>query len=159
MLAKCCCCVPLRTGSFILGVLGILSGIVTLISSGGHWFYIVDAIFYLIAYGALLLGALKYNPQLVLINLVITALAIAIGIVFGIVAIAFVTAFVPDLKNNCATMHDELNELHINCDQFKAATIGTTAAVFFVASGFNVYFWICNMSYYKELKSGGGNLH
>ena len=158
MLANCCCCVPLRTGSIILGVVGILGGIVTLVSSGGHWFYIVDSIFYVIAYGALLLGALKYNQKLVLLNLVLSALGVAMGIIFGIVAICFVTAFVPELKNNCSTIQDQLIRTHITCEQFKGATIGTTAAVFFIASGLNMYFWICNMSFYKELKAAGGRL-
>ena len=96
MLSKCCCCVPLRTGSIILAILGIIGGIITLVSAGGQWVYIVNAIFNLIAYGALLLGALRSNDRAVLVNLVFTGLAIAMGIVFGIIVIASITTIVPE---------------------------------------------------------------
>ena len=157
MLANCCCCVPLRTGSIILGVFGIVGSIVSLIASDGYWFYIIDSIFYLLAYGALLLGAIKYSQRLVLVNLVLTALVVFIGIVFGIGSIAFLSDFQPELKNSCATIQDELINTGMTCDEVRASAIGTTCALFFIASGLDVYFWICTMSFYKQLKTVGGN--
>ena len=154
MLSKCCCCVPLRTGSIILAILGIIGGIITLVSAGGQWVYIVNAIFNLIAYGALLLGALRSNDRAVLVNLVFTGLAIAMGIVFGIIVIASITTIVPEFHNNCAAMASQIKQQNITCDQLKAATTGITAAVLFIGSALNTYFWICNYSFYLELKSG-----
>ena len=157
MLENCCCCVSLRTRSIILGVFGIVGAIVSLIASGGHWFYITDSIFYLLAYGALLLGAIKCSPRLIFVNLVLTALEVFIGIVFGIGSIAIMNDFQPELKSYCATIEDESIKTGMTCDEVRVAAIGNTCALFFVASGLNVYFWICSMSFYKQLKTVGGN--
>jgi len=156
MLSKCCCCIPLRTGSLILAILGILGGIGMFAQSRGQWASIVQGIFYLLAYGSLLFGALKYNEKAVLISLVLTALSIALGIVITIISIANIESIVPQFANNCASIIDELHRIGLTCDQFKSTTIGITAGTFIAASLLNVYFWICNYSFYKDLKEGGG---
>ena len=156
MLSKCCCCVPLRTGSLIMAILGILGGIGFFALSGGEWAYIIQGIFYLLAYGPLLFGALKYNEKAVLVSLAITALSIAIGIIFCIIAIANIETIVPQFANDCASIIDELHRMNLTCDQYKSATIGIAAGSFIIGSLLNVYFWICNYSFYKELKEGGG---
>ena len=90
-LSKCCCCVPLRTGSLVIAILGILGGLGLLAFSKGQtsirWPNIVEGIFVLLPYSFLLFGALKYNDKAVLVCVVLTALSIIIGIVFGIIAI------------------------------------------------------------------------
>ena len=155
MLSKCCCCVPLRTGSLVLAILGILSGIGYFAMSKGSWGSIIQGIFYLLAYGFLLFGALKYNEKAVLVCLVCTAVGIVFGIIMCIIAIASIDTLAPQLADNCAAIIDELNHMHMTCDQFKAGVIGTMAATFIIGSLLNVYFWICNYSFYKELKEGG----
>ena len=137
-----------------MAILGIIGAIVTLVSAGGQWVYIVNAVFNLIAYGSLLLGALRSNDRAVLINLVFTGLSIAMGVVFGIIVVASVTTVVPQLHNDCAAIAAQIEQQNITCDQLKAATTGTTAAVLFLGSALNVYFWVCNYSFYSELKSG-----
>ena len=154
MLSKCCCCVPLRTGSLILAILGILGGIFSFAGSRGEWSSIIQGIFYLLSYGFLLFGAIKYNEKAVLVCLVLTAVSIIMGVVFCIIALANIEMIVPQLANNCAAMIDELDKLGMTCDQLKSATIGISAGTFIAASLVNVYFWICNYSFYKELKEG-----
>ena len=154
MLSKCCCCIPRRTGSIILGIVGILGGLCTLFNSRGYWFYIMDAVVYLVAYGALLFGALKYNRIAVLINLVFTGIGIVLGVIFGIIAVSVVSTIMPELADNCVTIQDQLGNSGLTCDEFKTITIGTTACIFIVGSALNVYFWMCNYSFYQELKVG-----
>ena len=156
MLSKCCCCIPLRTGSLILAILGILGGIGMFAQSRGEWASIIQGVFYLLAYGSLLYGALKYNEKAVLMSLACTALCIVLGIVICIIAIANIETITPQLANNCAAIIDELKKLDITCDAMKSYTIGVTAGAFIIGSLLNVYFWICNYSFYKELKEGGG---
>ena len=156
MLSKCCCCVPLRTGSLIMAILGILGGIGFFALSGGEWAYIIQGIFYLLAYGPLLYGALKYNEKAVLISLVCIGLSIAFGVVLSIIAIAGIETIAPQFANDCAAIIDELNKSNITCDAMKSYTIGITAGVVVIEDLLNVYFWICNYSFYKELKEGGG---
>ena len=157
MCANPCCCVHLGTGCTIIGCLGVISGLISIIYSvhdlkyGNPWFYIIDALFYVFASIALLYGIFRNRPRLVLVNLVITGLAIFMGVVFGIIAIASVSSFEPDFQNNCATITWELREENITCDELKAATIGTAASVFFLSSALNVYFWICNFSFWRTL--------
>ena len=155
MLSKCCCCIPLRTGSLILAILGILCGIGTVAQYREQWGGIIQGIFYLLAYGSLLYGALKYNEKAVLTSLVITGLSIALGIIICIIAIANIETFNPQLANNCAGLIVD-GRMYVNCDDVKSAAIGLTAGVFIIGSILNAYFWICNYSFYKELKEGGG---
>ena len=154
MLSKSCCCIPLRTGSIIWAFLGMLGAIVTLAFSGGHWFYIVDAIFYLIAYVALLAGALLFNEKAVLVNLVFTGVGISIGIVLGIVAITSVSLLMPEFQKDCDAVAQQAPGSKIDCDHLKAATIATIASMYFWGSAVNVYVWYCNFSFFFELRNG-----
>ena len=158
MLSKCCCCIPLRTGSIVLGVLGLLGGIGTFAKSEGLWFNIVLGVFYIIAYATLLFGALKENGTAVLVSLVCTAIIIVLGIVFGTIIVASIETFVPEFANNCAAIANYLAQAHLTCEQFKSATIGVTAGIFFASALINIYFWICNYSFYKELKGENENM-
>lgn len=151
MLSKFCCCVPLRNGSIVLAILGILGGILYLATSQGESHKIVWGIFLLLVYGSLLYGALSYNKNAVLVCLVFEGMTIVLGIIFGILAIASIDTLVPQLENNCA---DIIDKGGLTCDQFKFALF-TTAGVFIAGSLLNIYFWICIYSFYKELKEGG----
>ena len=164
MLSKCCCCVPLRTGSIILAILGILGGLGVFVGSQGFWFNIVLGVFYIVGYPALLFGAIKYNHKAVLVSLVCTAIIIAIGIAFGIIVIASIETFVPEFANNCASMVDVSSngnngQVDISgvCAVVRYTTMGITATIFFASAVINCYFWICNYSFYKELKGGNVN--
>ena len=154
MLSKCCCCVPLRTGSLILAVLGILGGFGMMRT--GAWYDILDGVLCLIAYGALLFGAIKYHQGAVLVNLVFSAITIVLGILFVIIALASLETFVPQLRDNCASIPD-LNQTGMTCSQLKSITVGTVAGTYAVGSLLSIYFWFCNYSFYLELKKGGGN--
>ena len=90
-----------------------------------------------------------------LVNLVITGLCIALGIIICIIAIANIEIFAPQLANDCAGLIVD-GRMNVNCDDVKSAAIGVTAGVFIIGSLLNAYFWICNYSFYKELKKGGG---
>ena len=153
MLSKCCCCISLRTGSIILSIIGILGGIGTLIYYYGYWVYIVDAGVYLVAYGALLFGALKRNPTSVLVNLVLTGIGVVVGMILGIFALLVTPSFIPETSDNCARMEDQLDKMSLTCDQYKMIKIGSTVSIFLIASALNVYFWICNFSFYQELNA------
>ena len=169
MLSKCCCCVPLRTGSIVLAILGILGGIATFAQSGSmssfchgssfvhchgsmslFWFNVIEGIFYFLAYGALLFGAIKYNDKAVLFNLVLTAIIIVLEIVGAIIVLSSIETFVPELASCLSHMPE-------SCDQIKAAAVGTAAGICIVSSVLNGYFWVCNYSFYKELKGGSSN--
>ena len=151
MLSKCCCCVPLRTGSIILAVLGILGGFANI--GGLTWYGILDGIFYLVGYGALLFGAIKYNQKAVLVNLVFTALLIVVSMVLFIIAIASLETLVPELR---CKMPDESSQPSITCGQATTMLYISTGAGFLIGGLLNIYFWFCNYSFYLELKTGGG---
>ena len=107
MLSKCCCCIPLRTGSLILAILGILGGIGMFAQSRGEWASIIQGVFYLLAYGSLLYGALKYNEKAVLMSLACTALCIVLGIVICIIAIANIETITPSCNDGMLLYHEE----------------------------------------------------
>jgi len=138
MLSKCCCCVPLRAGSIVLGILGILAGIAQFfIIQGQPWANIVAGIFYLIAYGALVFGAIKYNAIAVMVNLVCTAIIIVVAIIASIM----ISAAIGSLN------------LHSNQQSFLAWAVVANI----LGALLNAYFWVCTYSFYKEMKEGNEN--
>ena len=137
MLSKCCCCIPLRTGSIVLAVFGLLGGIGSFAQTGGMiWFNFTQGILYLNGYGALLFGAIKYNEKAVFVNLVLTANIILLGLIGGIIALANIEIVQPLLAGELRIM----------------AKIDAAAAGMVVSLLLNGYFWVCNYSFYKELK-------
>ena len=144
MLHKCCCCIPLRTGSIIIGVVGILGGISLLIRisvisdiesdwNEGLKIYcpdIVASIIILLVYGCLLFGAIQYFKGAVLVYLIFGALFIVVSVIFRIYSIA-------RLKGGDRFQH-------------------VASLMFYVL--FSMYFWICNYSFYVELKKERGIL-
>ena len=145
MVSKCCCCISLRTGSLIMASLGIV--IAALQFSAAYQeleapnesiqksqfriyvfsYYISYGSWYLLSNGSLLFGALKYNEKAVLAYLVGAAVSNLWEIVFGIICLLN--------RNPFQDIEEAL--------MFGFVLIGL---VFVVCS------WICNLSFYKELK-------
>ena len=154
-----CCCLSLRNGSIILGAFGILGGIAELSLSKRKWLRILEAITILIAYGSLLYGGVKYNFQAVKINLILTAISIIdlqIGMSFVNFVISSLDELIPGYSTNCdeinyETLHDEPRDNHhsYSCDKVKWIKVGT----FLFTEFSQIYFWICNYNFYKELKA------
>ena len=157
MLSTWCCCIPLRTGSIILGIAGVLGGFPYLIKGYTNWLYIIDGILHIVAYGVLLFGAFRYNKGAILAHLIASTILILVFIVFGLVSIFSISNIVPVLANSCKAIDIDLKQRGTTCDQFTTATIATGAAMFIIIGLAEVYFWICNYSFYLELKTGNKN--
>ena len=130
---KCCCCLDLRIGCLIIGVLQILGGLGNF-KPPLEWYTIITAIVNIVAGACLLFGAIKYNPIGTLINLITTAIAVIF--VFIVAIMAFVVA----------------GALGSHSDEFLVYIIA--GAVYLVAVAIEIYLWLCIFSFYKELKSG-----
>ena len=153
MLAKCCCCVPLRTGSIVLSVLGLMGGVGMMLRGLSDWSNVVSGILTILAYAILMYGCLKNHPTAVLVYLVLDALAIILMIFIAILSIAAATFMFPDLPDQC----EQLNYTTEQCDNLKIAAIGFAASLFVGIAILYTYFWVCVYSFYKELKSGVNN--
>ena len=117
------------------------------------------AILNLLSYGALLFGALRYNGRAVLVCLILTVIAIIFGIIFSILSIAYIDILIPELSSNCSEFFQTLvGQFGIveqeSCRRLKSTLIGTTAGPYILGSILNIYFWISNYGFYKELKEG-----
>merc|ERR1712136_352161 len=148
MLSVCCFCVPLRNGSITLAVLGVLAGLGSF--GQGYWPSIVCGIISLAYGGCLLFGAIKYHEKAVLVALIMQGVNMAISALFFIIILASIGSVVPTLANDC----EDLRIPKSSCDEVKSATIGPLAGIFIGSILLNVYFWICNYSFHKELKEG-----
>ena len=144
MVSKCCCCVPLRTGGIIIGVLGVLTGIGLLLGGYPNSYFITDGTVQILTYGVLLFGAIQNNKTALLIHLVAAALSIALGISFGIYFFILVAVFVSQFDTS------EYSSLGYGL-------LASGATSFIIEGLLSVYFWICNYSFYKELKKGDSN--
>ena len=131
--SKCCCCIPLQTGSIILSILWILGFIGIIYQSlsfpGGvmqvSWSNIILGIILLIAAGCLLFGSVSQHPTPLLIYLVLGAIMLVTGVVLGVYQFVQASAIAPEYF-----------------------------ATLFITTLINVYFWICNYSFYMQLNSG-----
>ena len=162
MLKKCCCCVPLRVGCMVLAVIGLMGAVGVIINGYSNWSNVVYGIFNIVPYAALLLGAIQNNQTAILFYLVLEAIAVILGIVFGVIVVAATSAILTtELDDDCSQhtkfLHININSNSLDCDEAKASVIGILATTFWITSLVNVYFWACVYSFYKELKSGGGN--
>ena len=172
MLSKCCCCVSLRTGSIIIGVLGLLGGIACLanaVYSGFNWIGLIQGIVYILSYGCLLYGAIRFNRTAVIVYLVIDGVMIAAVIIFGILAIVGVSIVAG--TTDCSHLQQEVVDFPYSSDQInmqawnlkqmcesaQTVVIGITAGIFFISAMLSFYFWICVYSFYKELNMGMSN--
>ena len=153
MIKKCCCCVPLRSGSIVLSVLGLMGGVGMMLRGFSDWSNVVSGILHILAYATLMYGCLKNHPTAVLVYLVLDALSIIVTIVIAILCIAAVPFMFPDLADTCVQLKYTTEE----CDVFKEYAPGFAASIFVGIAILNTYFWVCVFSFYKELKSGVGN--
>jgi hypothetical protein len=163
MLSKCCCCIELRTGCIILGVLGILTGF-SLITKGPYdSLYIIGAIFYVLRvsteYLPLLFGAIKFNQRALLVSLVAGFLLTVLGVVYLIIVMAIVDieTLAPKLANGCRGVED-FHQLGMSCEDFKSMVKITTASILLAGGALEIYFLLCVYSFYKELKTGSLSL-
>ena len=156
MFTKCCCCVPLRVGCMVLAVIGLMGAVGLIISGHSNWSNVVYGIFNIVPYAALLLGAIQNNHTAILFYLVLEAIAVILGIIFGVIVVAGATAILTGLQD-CSQLDQDMNLSTQDCNAAKAGAIGIIAATFWISALLNMYFWACVYSFYKEVKSGGGN--
>jgi len=147
---KCCCCIDLRVGAIIIGILQILGAI------GQFWngiIGIIGAIAMLVAGICLLVGALKYNQVPTLINLIFAMIVIVLDIVMGILFLVAGAAFLAADANTVAVTVGS----HEDPDLVKTVAVATSFAMgiaCFIGSLIHLYLWVCVLSFWKELKSG-----
>ena len=134
---KCCCCIDLRTGCIIIGILQIIGGPGNL-SQSVNWASIIGAIASVIAGACLLFGSIKYNPIGVLINLVSTAISSLFLLILAI--LVFVLLGYSDAA---------LRQVGLN-----KTTVAALGVAYLLVFAFNIYIWLCVWSFYKKLKSG-----
>merc|ERR1712018_55064 len=130
---NCCCCIELRTGCIIIGVLQILGGLGNF-KPPLEWFTILLAIVSIISGCCLLFGSIKYNPIGILINLIFTAITSLFCLIVAIMIFYAVATY------------------HTSREEFIGYMIA--GGVYLVALAINVYLWLCVFSFYKKLKSG-----
>ena len=130
---KCCCCVDLRSGCIIIGILQILGGL------GNFrfldWITIITGIVNIGSGACLLFGTIKYNQVGILINLICTVIATVLGFVVAILFFIGASA--------------SINE---DSDDFLFGII--VGVIFLVVVAVQIYLWLCIFSFYMKLKCG-----
>ena len=142
ILNTCCCCLDLRVGGIVIAILEILGGIgcfipwvlgsSNLISWDFLAFGIVAGTLGVLSGTSILYGAIKKNAVATLINLILCGL----GTIVHIIAIILIFIF------SFAENPNDETPVYI--------IIGV---VILVKAIFEIYFWICIYSLYRQLKS------
>ena len=170
MLAKCCCCAPLRAGSVFISAVGFSLGIGILFEEvfqyttpqSHHNIFFV--ILHFVAYGFLLFGAIKQNMVTVLICAIVIAILVLFEIIFGI--IVFNRLVVLYNNTDCDKMPEmfekELDECkrktiekswsESECHFVKMTGPPLAAGIHFIPALLNGCFWLYIYSFYKQLK-------
>ena len=142
----------------VLAAIGLMGAVGLIIIDHSNWSHVVYGIFNIVPCAALLLGAIKNNQPALLFYLVMEAISVILGIIFGVIDVAAASAILPtELEDNCSQLNININSNSLDCDEVKGGVIGILAATFWISVLLNMYFWACVYSFYKELKSGGGN--
>ena len=148
-LKKCCCCVDLRSGALVIAILG------TVLAVAGVTFAVLDMAmvfgdddigvpvhipvliyfgFELLASICLLVGAVKRENISTMIYLVLEMICIALDIIYCI--------FIIDIALNG----------HGEVDASATSVIICAILVAVTNVALSIYFWICILSFWKELK-------
>ena len=139
-LSKCCGCVDLRTGAMIIAILEIIGGFSILGKSPILWDNVVTCIMCVASGACLLFGAIKYNWTATLVNLVFSAIGIALWIVVLIMFFVAVGVTGGQVSGYQA-------------EGFATWSI-ITGVLLVAVIILQIYFWVCVYSFYRQLKSG-----
>ena len=157
MLSKCCCCISLRVGCFILSIMGIVGGIIGLAYSEGNVLFVSEGVWWIIADTFLFIGCIKMHRKTILVALVLEIVAILDGVAILIFSFIGIEYVYPELANDCADMSDRLKIPEIDCEQTKSSYLQVMIGTICFNLALNTYFWICVFSYYKSLSTQEDN--
>ena len=158
MLSHFCCCIPLRVGSFILAVMGIVGGIFCLVYSGGRPLYVSEGVWWIIADTFLLFGCIRNHRKTILVSLVFEILALIDGVFIFIFSAVNIEWAYPEFAVDCAGMTYGSENINIDCDKIKLRTLQTMVVKNCVELTLQIYFWLCNYSFYKTFQTTNENL-
>ena len=154
MLPKsCCCCIPLRSGMIVLGILIIISNLVSAILaivSDHNYLSIIPMVLGLVTGIALLVGAFLENKTLLFVALTLYAIMILVEIVFIILVVADITILNPKFKDDCKEL--VFDRKNTTCEEQKQFTMIAKVISGVVSVLLNGYFWICALSFYLQVK-------
>ena len=138
-LARCCWCVPLRTGCMTLSIVGILASFGILVLDRG-WVGIQSTINGCMANGIFLYGSVKQIKQPLMAYLLIDAIQIATMFSAGVYSFAMMS----NIEETDGCNGDEAKEL---CKK----TNIVVGCGFWALACMYVYFWICALSLYNNV--------
>ena len=99
--------------------------------------------------------AIRYNNTAVCIYLSTGAILIVLGLIRIIMDNISIETLVPILADNCTQLRTHYT--NFNCEDMKTATVRLSVGILLTCTALNVYSWICNYSFYKEIKLNDGN--
>ena len=118
-------------------------------------------IFGLVCFGTLFAGAITNHETLVLIHLVMYILVMIIDVIYIILKAVIIATLLPALLDCKDLDMDDgewtLEAWDMDCEEYrKLVTISTIIGGILVLA-LNIYFWLCSLSFYLELKNKDGN--
>ena len=154
MLAKCCCCIPLRTGCIIHSILGIFGGL-SFLGDGFNWENAIFSIIYCATHAFLIFGAIKYNQISIVVGLVGECICVLLSILLGV--LVFVGGDLTKIMTGCekAMKNTGIDSSLANyfCDEKLLAKNIIASTIYFFHGLASLYFCFCNYSLYKEFKN------
>ena len=151
--AKCCCCLPLRTGCMVIAILTIIHSFTWYIfgSRGPRvgYGYIVFINLWGLAEGTcLLIGAFVSNATLVLVHLILAIIGTVVTLILMIVNMVLWNTVNTGTPNQAEQVGAGLVVM------IWAIVISVLVIAYLV----KIYFIVVAWFFYKELKTGGDNL-
>ena len=157
MLSKCCCCIPLRAGCIVLGIIGILVSLIEhipVIYGFGAYLLIIPLLFDLVCYGTLFVGAIANHTTIVLVHLVMYILVMIIDVIFIILMAVNITTLMPALID-CKDFKEEFDE-DGDCEDYRKGVANAAIIIVILVLVLNIYSGFCSLSFYLELKQNNG---
>ena len=103
---KIFCCLPLRWGCLIIGIIGVLAGIADLWIRPGHWYHTISGIALIVSYGTLIVAAIVQHERTIYVHIYMAGLVgggiIVVLVIVGTLAVTFaISVFVPPFNDDC----------------------------------------------------------
>jgi len=154
---NCCfCCIPLKVGTIILGILGVLGGggqairaIINIGQISGAFGYsqVIINILYFVVCAVVIFGAIKENQNFLIPYLVVAGIYVVVIFIFAILTFVGGAAVAGTAASEG---HDEAAT--------GVAVVGVTFGVIFVIIGLIcTHFWLVVYAFFEELRDGGEN--
>jgi hypothetical protein len=167
---KAFCCLPLRAGVILIGILGVLAGIAVIWINPWHWYHILSGILFIVCYLSAVIAGITEHERVVYVHIYMAgllagAICISIIVITTISVIFGLSVVMHPFNYDCVDDWQEKEEgtgrwegnwnetgstpAPNRCDSIKWIVLRDILLVHFGVLFICIYTWLCGYSYFQ----------